>query len=275
MVKHERAHYTLDMRVRKWQTIGERLVELKLGALRERLRTRSFEDVRIAVNANQLHARGGTRNRERHCACATTQIQDPHRSSGGVDRSLDEAWTPHPLPHHHRVDRIVERRKESTASRRNVSVAHVAASLADHIGTRCVTAAPSPINLARMVNVLCLPATRESPSHMAGAADTPTRSSSYYEETTCAACGRVTETIGGRCPNCGEVKDARRMPVSTPIPTGSFWSDLDDWVQMGLVIAPLVVLTVLGAILLAPEIAIVAAILIVGYVLLSGLLDFF
>jgi hypothetical protein len=110
---------------------------------------------------------------------------------------------------------------------------------------------------------------------MAGAADTPTRTSSYYEETPCAACGRVTKTIGGRCPNCGEVKDAQRMPVSTPIPTGSFWSDLDDWVQLGLVIAPLVVLTVLGAILLAPEIAIAAAILIVGYVLLSGFLNFF
>jgi hypothetical protein len=63
--------------------------------------------------------------------------------------------------------------------------------------------------------------------------------------------------------------------VSTPIPTGSFWSDLDDWVQMGLVTAPVVVLAVLGAIFLAPEIAIVAVILIVGYVLLSGFLDFF
>jgi hypothetical protein len=106
-------------------------------------------------------------------------------------------------------------------------------------------------------------------------ADISTAASFSHEETTCAACGRLTITIAGRCPNCGEFKDTRQMPVSAPGPIGSVWGDLDDWVQMGLVIAPLAVLTVLGAIFLAPEIAIVAAVLIVGYALIKGFFDFF
>jgi hypothetical protein len=89
-------------------------------------------------------------------------------------------------------------------------------------------------------------------------------------ETACPHCGQITKTIAGRCPNCGAFKDARRMPASARGPIGSFWEDLDAWVQTTLVIAPLAVFAVLGAIFLAPEIAIVVVIVIVGYALLNG-----
>jgi hypothetical protein len=93
------------------------------------------------------------------------------------------------------------------------------------------------------------------------------------QDTECPSCGNLTETIAGRCPNCGIFKDARRQPLTSPRPRGSFWDDLDEVAQFGLVVAPLTVLAILGAIFFAPEIALVAVLLVLGYTLLSGVID--
>lgn len=100
-------------------------MELERDALRLRLLMRSLEYVRIAVDADHCHARGGSGDRERNRAGAATKIQDPYRISR-TDRALDETRTPQPLPHRQCVDGVIDRREDSAASRRDVSVAHVA-----------------------------------------------------------------------------------------------------------------------------------------------------
>jgi hypothetical protein len=63
MVKHQRAHYTIDARVRKRQAIGERLVELEVKALCPRLCSRALEYVGIAVDADKRRRLRSTGNR--------------------------------------------------------------------------------------------------------------------------------------------------------------------------------------------------------------------
>ena len=112
-------------------------------------------------------------------------------------------------------------------------------------------------------------------ARIAKTAEPAHRPPSYGEETLCGGCGKTTLTIGGRCPECGEVKDSRRLPTTAPGPVGGFWEELDDWLQSAIIIAPVLTLAVVGAIFLAPEIGIVAGVLIVLYVLANGFFDLF
>jgi hypothetical protein len=93
-----------------------------------------------------------------------------------------------------------------------------------------------------------------------------------WAETDCPHCGRRTRTIQGLCPNCGRLKDANRVPVSSSGPTGSFWGDLDDFVQIGLVCSPLLVLGVV-AIFFLPEIVLIVVVALVLAAIFSNLLD--
>jgi hypothetical protein len=90
-------------------------------------------------------------------------------------------------------------------------------------------------------------------------------------ESLCSECGQLTETIFGRCPNCGTFKDRSRMPATSPSPKLSPWGEGGGLVQIG-IFGPITVLIVLGAIFIAPEILIAAAVLAVGYALLTALL---
>jgi hypothetical protein len=89
-------------------------------------------------------------------------------------------------------------------------------------------------------------------------------------EEVCTACGQVTKTIGGRCPNCGAVKDPARMPATSPAPRLDPWGT--GWLAI-LVFGSAGGLIVLGAILVAPELLIGLALLAVLYGLLNGLFE--
>jgi hypothetical protein len=76
----------------------------------------------------------------------------------------------------------------------------------------------------------------------------------------------------GRCPNCGEYKDASRAPAMAPGPTGSFWDDLDDAAQIALMLVPGLALVALVVFLfmfdaVAGGAVLVAILLVVGYLL--------
>jgi hypothetical protein len=65
----------------------------------------------------------------------------------------------------------------------------------------------------------------------------------------CARCGRNTKTIGGRCPNCGAVKDPAVLPAvdHTTRRGPSMWDSLDDLVLLVVLSAPGVALLLVWA----------------------------
>ena len=98
------------------------------------------------------------------------------------------------------------------------------------------------------------------------------RAAGVEPETRCDACGRLTKTIGGLCPHCGAVKDARRVPVSSAAPRLDPWGA--GWLsRRAVVFGSTSVLIVIAAILFAPEILFGLVLLVVIYGLFSGLLD--
>jgi hypothetical protein len=123
MVKHQRAHHTIDVRVRKRDAIGQRLMELELDTLSPRLRGCSPQHLGIAVDADQRHRPGSASDRQRHLAGTATEVEDPRRGAT-ADRSLDESWAPLSLPHRNRVDGVVEGREHRTTGRWDISIAH-------------------------------------------------------------------------------------------------------------------------------------------------------
>lgn len=63
------------------------------------------------------------------------------------------------------------------------------------------------------------------------------------------------------------------MPATSPSPRlSSLWDDWGDLVQIG-IFGSSTVLIILGAIFIAPEILIGLALVVVGYGLVSGILD--
>ena len=100
----------------------------------------------------------------------------------------------------------------------------------------------------------------------------PPRQTSVEPEEICVACQKLTKTIGGRCPNCGAVKDAARLPVTSPAPRLDPWGD--GWLSTRVVVfGSTGLLIILAAILIAPEILLGLVLLVVIYGLLSGLFD--
>jgi hypothetical protein len=91
-------------------------------------------------------------------------------------------------------------------------------------------------------------------------------------ESLCSECGQLTETIFGRCPNCGTFKERSRMPATSPSPKLSPWGEGGGLVQIG-IFGPITVLIILGAIFIAPEILIALPLLVVGYGLVTGVLN--
>ena len=62
------------------------------------------------------------------------------------------------------------------------------------------------------------------------------------------------------------------MPATSPSPKLSPWGEGGGLVQIGICV-PITVLIILGAIFIAPEILIAAAVLAVGYALVTALLN--
>jgi hypothetical protein len=82
------------------------------------------------------------------------------------------------------------------------------------------------------------------------------------DEQLCAECGRVTRFVVGRCPNCGAVADASRLPATRPMPGGGLVDDLDDVLFFAGCLVPggLVAALVLAGVL--PAVALLASALL-------------
>jgi hypothetical protein len=80
--------------------------------------------------------------------------------------------------------------------------------------------------------------------------------------------------IAGRCPECGATNKPQLLRPSRA-PFGSIWDDLDGWLMYGLIGAPVLVLIILGAIFIAPEIGLGVILLLVGWALLNDWFEFF
>jgi hypothetical protein len=68
--------------------------------------------------------------------------------------------------------------------------------------------------------------------------------------TACPNCGKTTNTIRGRCPNCAFLKHPEAAPPikAQHVGGGSIWDDLEDLTRLALLLAPGVTLVVLALI---------------------------
>jgi hypothetical protein len=94
-------------------------------------------------------------------------------------------------------------------------------------------------------------------------------------QTLCPNCGKNTESIRGRCPNCAFLKHPEAAPplAARRVQGGSFWDDLEDLTLLGLWLAPVLTLAVLGLIFSLDVLLVIAAVVFIDPAALRALFD--
>jgi hypothetical protein len=93
----------------------------------------------------------------------------------------------------------------------------------------------------------------------------------------CSNCGKSTESIRGRCPNCAFLKHPEAAPpvVARRVGGGSVWDDLEDLTLLGLWLAPVLTLVVLGLVFSLDLLLVVGAVIFLVPPGLRALFDWF
>ena len=96
------------------------------------------------------------------------------------------------------------------------------------------------------------------------------RSREFEPQQPCKECGRLTRTIGGRCPHCGAVKDSSHLPATSLEPRLDPWGS--GWLTTVLFGVSGVLILIAGLVI-APEILFGLVLLAVIYALVSQLFE--
>jgi hypothetical protein len=94
------------------------------------------------------------------------------------------------------------------------------------------------------------------------------------EASVCPHCDREIEAVHGTCPNCGKPRDGGTSVFERAETRSSARGELDDWLSMGLLLVPGVVLVIVGLVVVeSAALVIVGVGVLIAPALINFLLD--